>query len=175
MSQVPEFSPGCFGSALAFREDIPVCLSCNFREQCKPIHIDNLAKLREHYGIKVAVPRIKRAPVVVSTDESLLRLPKKVRELVERIDRSSIRITENLMKGLNPFETEFPFMRVACHLLLRLDRPINQKLLSAAFMKKMNWLEGTADSHARMAIYILVHVGAVDHIDGQISLRKPNV
>lgn len=167
MTQIPPFAPGCFGSALAYAEN-SFCRACVFREQCEPMHKQNLTALRARFGIDTN-PR-KRANVLDGADG--LALPKKTQELVNRLDYGNLRITEKLAAGENPFETGLAFMKIACHLLLRLGRPFDRGTLSAAFAHKLNWKDGTADSHARMAIQALVHIGAVDLNDGYISLRK---
>ena len=52
MTTVPDFAPGCFGSALAFKADDAVCEGCIFKAQCQPVHLEALASLRARLGIK---------------------------------------------------------------------------------------------------------------------------
>lgn len=178
MTEIPPFSPGCFGSAIAFKKDDVACGSCKFAEACEPRHLEAQQALRERHGVKTrdkiseekkAAKETKKAAPV---DPAALVLPKKVQELLTRLDRGNYDIVGSLRRGENPFGSAMPFMKLACHLLLRLPMPLSQKGLSTAFATKFGWKENTSDAHARMAIQALVHVGAVDMRDGTISIRR---
>lgn len=176
MTNIPKFSPGCFGSAVTFRKDDMVCGTCKFAGLCEPAHLQAVAALRERYGIEAPAARtqkkqVKEAPAK-TVDPALLVLPKKTRVLIERLDRGDFDIVGKLKRGENPFSNSFQFLRVACHLLLRMKDPIDAKLLATAFVKALAWQQNTAEAHARMAIQALTHVGAVDNVDGRISLRR---
>lgn len=182
MSEIPIFSPGCFGSAIAFKKDDVVCSNCPFVAQCEPVHRVSLQTLRDRFGVKTtreivseraqkreAVQAAKKAAPV---DPTLLTVPKKVRELLERLDRGSYDVVGKLKRGENPFGAAIPYMMVACHLLINFQTPVDQKFLSTAFVRKLGWQKNTADAHARMAIQALTHVGAVENNDGLIRIRK---
>lgn len=169
---IPNFAPGCFGSALAFQDDHPVCKSCVFRQQCEPQHEANLVTLRLTLGVVVAEPKPIIPPMDDATvDPAALALPKKVRELVHRLDHSNLNIIERLGRGENPFETTLPFLRIFCHLLLRAGT-VNRSTLQYACETKLNWNPGTAMSHSRMAFQALEHVGAIEIVDGAARLRR---
>ena len=178
MTHVPPLSPGCFGSALTFKEEDSVCRGCKFAELCKPAHLDAKAQLQARFGITKMSAKSKAAKAeqkkeaARSEDPAVLALPVKVQEIINKLDRGNYQVVEKLRSGENPFGSTMPFMKIACHLLLRIERPLDRPLLAQAFMHKMNWGQGTADAHARMAIQALTHVGAVDNVDGRISLRR---
>lgn len=181
MTDIPKFSPGCFGSALAFKRDDVACRSCKFAELCEPAHLEAQRVLRERYGIQTTQEVIRekneraaeeKAARRQALDPAALTLPKKVQDLILRIDRGNYDIVGKLQRGENPFGKAIPYMAVICHLLLRVREPFGRDYVAAAFARKFEWAPGTADAHARMAIKVLEHVGAIDHTDGQIRIRE---
>jgi hypothetical protein len=175
MTTIPPFSPGCFGSALAFKEDDVACRSCKFAGECKPMHLSAQKALRERYGIQttqevIADEKAKRseekAARAAAIDPAALTLPKKVQELILRLDRGNYDIVRKLQNGENPFGASMKFMALVAHLLLRLPQ-VDKGLITTAF-----WQENTAEAHARMAIQALEHVGAIDNRDGLVSIRR---
>lgn len=178
MTDIPQFSPGCFGSAIAFKKNDVACGSCPFAALCEPAHLEAQKALRERHNVMTTVEANeakKRAKVekeTVPVDPTALSLPKKTQELLARLDRGNYDVVGHLQRGENPFGAAIPFMKLACHLLLRLNRPFSARGLSTAFETKFGWKHGTADAHARMAIQALTHIGAVDNADGMISIRK---
>ena len=183
MTQVPPFAPGCFGSALTFKGDDVACSGCIFRDQCEPAHKIALEELRTRLSITAPVTRTdaqaeqaayKRAEreALIARDPEVMSLPVKVQDLVLRLDRGNFQIREKLAQGENPFVHRIPFMAIVAHLLLRMREPVDRHIISTCFVQKLNWQQGTADAHARMAIQLLTHIGAVDNMDGRISLRR---
>ena len=47
----PFLAPGCFGAALAYKEEAAECRSCPFKEQCAPLSQENLRILRAELGL----------------------------------------------------------------------------------------------------------------------------
>ncbi|MGV1754794.1 hypothetical protein [Agrobacterium sp. CG674] len=176
MTFIPPFSPGCFGSALAFKEGDVACSGCKFAQACKPVHLVAQAALRERFGVTTAIQanaeKVKAKDEAAPVNPAALSLPKKTQELVARLDRGQYDVVGSLQRGENPFGSAIPFMKLACHLLLRLAQPLSAKGLATAYATKFEWQQGTADAHARMAIQALTHVGAVENRDGLISIRK---
>lgn len=171
MADIPPFSPGCFGSALAYQDDHAVCQGCVFQAQCKPVHEENIQALRERFGITKPAKQASIRKKIAGDGE--LTLPKKVQEIVDRLDQSALNVVGKLQAGENPFEpTNLNFLKVACHLLVRMNKPLGRPFLAAALMVKLGWQQETADAHARMAFQVLSHVGAVDEREGSISIRK---
>ncbi len=172
MSNIPDFAPGCYGSALAYDDAAPICQVCKFAGECKPLHLSNLEALQEALHIpkrKTAVRREVEAPAASPE----MTLPVKVRALVDKLDRSSLRVTERLARGENPFlDTSSNFLKIVGHLLVRANRPLSRRDFAMAFQMKLHWTPGTADSHARMAMQALTHIGAVDEIDGAVIVRR---
>lgn len=174
MTTIPPFSPGCFGSALSFRKEDMVCRACMFSAQCEPVHIDSKNMLRERFGIIVKEPRRKKEVEIdlnQTADPARLSLPKKVFELMERVDRGGFDILAKLSRGENPFDGRLPFLAVACHLLLKMKEPVTRDLLTAALVHQFKWKENTAESHSRMSIQLLEHVGAVECSNGMMKLK----
>jgi hypothetical protein len=171
---IPSFAPGCFGSALAFEETAPVCAVCKFAETCRPLHFANLEILRERVGVTGKGSKKAKNPLAEkpAAHPAELTVPKKVMALVEKLDSSNLRVTENFAKGVNPFAGSSSFLKIAGHLLLKMRQPLDRHTLAYAFTTKLGWTEGTADSHTRMTIQALTHIGAVDNIDGLITLRR---
>lgn len=177
-TSIPFLAPGCFGSALMFNGSDMVCRACTLSQQCEPKHLLALAMMRERHGIIAPLSRSKpqmRVEAIEKTeDPGVMTLPKKVRELLERIDRGSFNIVEKMKQGLNPFagRPEMKFMLVACHMILNPKAMVTQGLLEAGMIKALGHSEGTASAHARMAIQALVHVGAVAIENGIIKVRN---
>lgn len=180
MTEIPKFSPGCFGSALAFKKDDTVCRSCVYASQCELAHLEARDQLRARYGIKpsaelYAERRQEMAAAKLAQEQAVaadaLALPKKTVELLARLDRGQYDVVGKLGRGENPFGSAIPFMRVVCHLLLK-GLLLNQATLTTAFAQKFEWQQQTAAAHARMAIQALDHIGAVQNNDGVISLRR---
>jgi hypothetical protein len=183
MTEIPAFSPGCFGSAIAFKSDDAACTSCQFYARCQVVSEIARDALRERYGIlttqQAISDRIRKREEAkaekerqASADPTLLTVPKKVRELLERLDRGNYDIVGKLKRGVNPFGSAMPWMAIACHLLIHHDQRVDREFISVALERKLGWKKGTADAHARMAIQALTHVGAVDTLDGTIVIRK---
>lgn len=99
-------------------------------------------------------------------------LPVKVRRLIEKLDAASLHITEKMSQGVNPFEGKVPFLQIACHLLMRLGRPLPRPMLAQAFVQKLGWQQNTADAHARMAFQALAHIGAIVDTEAGAVLKK---
>ncbi len=178
MTNIPEFAPGCYGSALAFKESEGVCLACVFRSQCQPLHEANLAALREELGVPNVVKR-GRPKVVDEAREALfardpgaLSLPKKVQDLIARIDRGNFEVKSHFARGENPFAGKIPFLAVATEVLLKFSRPVDVPVLTAAFVMKLNWQEDTAKAHARIMLSAFQHLGFIEQQDdGYVAKR----
>lgn len=169
---IPEFSPGCFGSALAFRKEDMVCKNCKFASACEPVHLSMQAQLREKFGIMPRKVKVQKVQAQEQVDPAALQLPKKVQDLLSKLDAGNYDVVRKLQSGENPFGAAIPYLSLACHLFLRIEQPLNRDMLTTAFMKKFNWQKSTSSEHARIAIYALMHVGAIHNNDGQLTLRK---
>ncbi|SOC90118.1 hypothetical protein SAMN05216358_0142 [Rhizobium sp. AN5] len=182
MTTIPQYAPGCYGSAVAFKKDDTVCRGCKFASMCEPAHLEAQAVLRERYGIKTSAQvyaerdrRLaeERAEREANRPADMLVLPKKTQELIDRLDRGNYDVKGKFSRGENPFGASMKFMQIVGHLLLNLKNTrIDRALIATAFVKKLDWQQGTADAHARMAIQALEHIGAICNQDGIISLRS---
>jgi hypothetical protein len=181
MTTIPHLAPGCFGSALAFKKDDTVCRGCKFLSLCEPAHLEAQKVLRERYGIKTTqevladqkqAREAEKAAREANRNEAVLVLPKKTQELIDRLDRGNYDVKGKFARGENPFGQSMRFMQIVGHLLLNLKNVrLDRALIATAFVKKLEWQQGTADAHARMAIQALEHVGAIINNDGVIALK----
>lgn len=172
---IPQFAPGCFGSALTYRTNDLVCKSCPFAKTCEVEHIVALQALREKLGVS-AKPKPLRGASRARADEenedpTRATMPIKTRELLDRLDRMNLNIVERMRRGENPFLGKINYMAIAAHLLMRAQTPLHQRTLAAAFKMKLNWQDTTATAHARMAFLALEHVGAITFADGAATMR----
>lgn len=179
MTDIPHFAPGCFGSALAYKDEDSVCMGCVFKAQCQPIHLEARAALRARLGIKLPEEIKAARPAVTKVefkDQSpeALALPIKVQELINKLDEGGYNVIENMRAGINPFGAAMKHMKIACHLLLRmpLDKGIDQGLLTTMFVKHLGWAENTSAAQARQVVQALTHIGLVDNNQGTIFLRR---
>jgi len=169
-------APGCFGSALTFSDTAPECRSCIFATQCQPLSESRRVALRAKFGIVERKHRVTK-PQAPPVDDNLLSstLPKKVAEIVQRLDKLGFRVLPALLRGENPFTTKPAFLRVTCHLLLHMPQGIDRHMLRHAFAKKLNWSEGTAAAHATQAFQILGALGATQEINGRLTIRSSQI
>lgn len=177
--KVPYLAPGCFGSALHFQKKSMTCAACPFSGDCEPAHCISLQTMRDKLGIVAPTVRSSASlkPVkneVDCDDPARLTLPKKVRELLGKLDREDLGIVEKMRSGINPFSglDRYRYLLIACHLIMKMQTPVTQKTLSAGLIKSLHWANGTADAHARMAVQALCHVGAIENNDGILSVRR---
>lgn len=172
MTDVPKFAPGCFGSALAFNQDNAICKACIFADKCQPLHEENLGRLRAHFGI---VPKAEKKPKKEMVSSIGLAVSEKTRQLIDKLDRGSFNVIENLRKGVNPFDRSMPSMMLATHLLIglnRMNKSLTRPMLAAKYVSALGLKENTADAYARMNIEALIHIGAVENVDGAIRIRR---
>lgn len=169
-------APGCYGISLLHREGSNECRTCPFAPQCAPIARAQLVALRAELGIKPASVKVSKAgPSVSPTPSSSAlstRMPVKVQELVDSIERAGIKVCEALSRGINPFHGKFPFMYVACHMLLKAKHEgIARERMSKAFENTLHIGKGTADAYAAQAVRALKEIGAINESNGLARLR----
>ncbi len=166
-------APGCFGSALCFQAGSPECSSCPFQGACQPAAQRRTQELRTLLGLALKEPRLKK-PIMppVAPDAAQRTLPKKVEELLGRIERAGIRVTDSLNAGLNPFAKGPTFLKMACHLLLRMPEGFTRQQLQQGLMTKLAWTQATANAHATQACQLLIAVGAAKLINGKLVRKQ---
>lgn len=171
----PDFAPGCFGLGMVYQPGGKECVRCPFQSQCAPLAEQNLVLVREKLGIKPkpgAVNRPRPATPTPHPTGFTPTLPKKVIELLGRIERAGIKVTEALRRGENPFTDKPAFMRITCHLLLRLSgNQIRMDLLQTALESKLEWSPGTAAAHALQAAQALEALGVATRSNGVLRLK----
>lgn len=147
MTNIPQFAPGCFGSALAFKSADQICRQCVFRSKCEPEHQKSLTALREKYGIKV-----KNKTGSLEEDDLYIGLTRKTAEIVERLKKMDIDFTSIFNSGKNPFAGRnlMPFEFITQMALSRPERPITQRELAIFFAQKLSWAPKTASAQARI-------------------------
>lgn len=165
-------APGCFGSALTHREGSPECHGCPFADQCAPLSTQRLAALRERLGVVKGRTKKPPAPTIETPDGVELTIPRKVLDLIQRVDRAGIKVTESLLRGENPFTSTPTFLRVCCHVLLKVPGGVNRKTLTMALQRKLDWTEATASAHAGQAVHLLTALGAISEMNGLLKLKR---
>lgn len=168
----PPFAPGCFGSALTFKAGDMVCSQCSFASECSVEHEKSMARLRAAFGVTPPATKQVVEKPTPRADELRLALPKKVRDLLDKLDNGNYNAVAKLQEGRNPFGASLPFMSVACHLLLRMRSPLTRDALVRAYMAKFDWQKPSAEEKARIALVALVHIGAVKSNDGQFTIQE---
>lgn len=167
---VPSFAPGCFGSALAFDPTAPVCTVCKFKAQCETLHKTNMEALRERIGITVNRSKAKKSD---RFSDIGMTPPKKAIELAAQIQEKGIKVTEAFREGRNPFDgVGMVMLRIIAHKLLKATGAVPRSEFSFACQKLLKWQPSTADAQIRIGIATLIHIGAVDVVDGAVSLRR---
>lgn len=173
MTEIPAFSPGCFGSALAFDKQNPGCNACVFNAQCEPLHKINLLALQDHFGVNEA-PAKRAASIKLAgrSRPSINVFSPAVREMIQKIEKGDFRIIEKMQNGENPFDGSFQFMRVACHLLMRMMKPLPQPYLATCLITKLGCTSAEATTYSRIAFQSLAYIGAIDVDQGSATLRR---
>lgn len=164
--------PGCFGQALTFNENLAECSSCPFAGECKIASAAALQRLRDHHGIVVHRKGMRTKPASTATSSAALTLPKKVEELLQRIERAGVRVSEALKEKRNPFGRDFPFLRITAHLLLAVPFGVTREHLVTGFEQRLNWSKGTAAAHATQAFQALIALGVAEEIEGRLNLKR---
>jgi hypothetical protein len=95
-------------------------------------------------------------------------IPKKVMELVEKLDRAGIKVTEAIANGKNPFSDKQKFLKIACFFLLRFQGGVKREALELALMTGMDWSKGTAAAHALQASQLFQALGVATEMNGVI-------
>lgn len=165
-----DHAPGCYGSALAYKDGDPQCGSCPFAASCGPRATERLEVLRAQYGI-VSRKRAVKGEITTPGGEQLA-VPVKVMELIGRIERAGIAMKRDLARGVNPFREKPAFLKVACHLLLRIPGGVSRAQMTMAFIHKFAWTPETAMSHTSVVVQTLKAISAVEDRDGKIILRR---
>lgn len=178
MNDLPEFmAPGCFGSALTYREDQTECQACPFAQACAPKSALAMTELRARLGIPEPEKPMQRAEPKkrqprVSAHFLTQSLPQKVLELIERVERDGIDIGA-LARGHNPFVNQRPvFLRLACHVMLAMPQGVTRRQMIHAYRKKFGWTEGTASALTTQTFQTLKAFGAVVEVDGKFIARR---
>jgi hypothetical protein len=165
-----DHSPGCYGSAMTYREGTPECETCPFVVSCAPLSTARLAALREKFGVAPIKKSSRSRTPATAAVPSGFAPSSAVATLLERM--ASLNIVETLRQGQNPFTVGFPFMRIACHVLLHRPQGTTEQELTMAFMQKMDWKETTSKVYASQAAQALTMIGATQRMNGRLILRR---
>jgi hypothetical protein len=173
-----KLAPGCFGGALLYRASASECSTCVFASRCAPLSATRLAGVRAKLGIKLPKSGTRQGQVTSPVKKEAgtgMALPQKVQELMERVERAGIKITEALRAGKNPFagNDAFKLLRVTCAvLLIRQTSGIERSTLQAQMAKAFNWKDGTASAQMGQTIQLLEAVGAITNVNGILMLKR---
>lgn len=166
-------APGCFGLAMTYRESARECAACPFASACAPLAESNLATLRAELGIVLSPSAIKKKLAASIKDSAPPALPVKVVAHIARLDRLGIKLAPALARGENPFEVNQrpAFLRIACHLLLKLKDGVSRDLLAQCFRQRLEHSPDTAAAHAKQTFQILEAVGVARERNGLLQLQ----
>ena len=165
-----DLAPGCYGSALAFKNDAPMCSACVFAARCEPLHERNLVTLRDMLG--VTAPKVaKRLPKEKPGLAGAFAISPKAQALIDAIEAKGIKVTKALADGISPFAgTGLPTLHIACALLLK--NVCRRETMVAAFIKHLNYAAELAEERAATTIQALEAIGAVRVLETQIVIRS---
>lgn len=153
------FAPGCFGSALTWRENDEVCKSCPYTRDCEARSRVALEQLRELCGVQVAPQR--RANGALS---------KRAEAVLDKLDMTTAEIRGAIQAGRNPFPKQSGFLREICAALM--IQPANRAFLTMILQRRMEITETVADVYTRLALQILNHCEAITTEGDAVSLLK---
>ena len=102
----------------------------------------------------------------------VMQLPVKERKIVTSIHKKGIPIRQMVAAGANPFERHRPaFLRVPCRILIERGQFTRQELKQALLVEFPHWCEGTAESHASIAIGVLAALKVLKKTNGMFVKR----
>lgn len=165
-------APGCYGSALTFREDLVECRNCNFNNTCGTISAERLVRLRDILGVEAIGSKKAKLPVRnISKARLDGALPKQTQAIIDMIDRSRIRVAESLIAGKNPFEKP-KFMRILCHLLIAFEAGFGKPVLRQVLERKLNCTETVAKLYTDHGLRALMEIGVVVEANELFKIRR---
>jgi hypothetical protein len=172
------FAPGCFGSGLAYQEDGTVCGRCDFAARCAPLALERRQQVRARLGIAVepVVRRVRTAdePMKASRPAGRPRpvseregFPKKVCQLLDRIESRGVDLAVAIRAGQNPLPSP-AFLKMAIDMLL--GGGFDRGQLRAAFMTTFDWSDGTAHSHVGQVFALLTGLKVAREDNGKLMV-----
>jgi len=177
MTLNPQFAPGCYGSAIAFKKTDLVCTNCPFASQCEPVHLQSKIALQEQFGIVLnkPAPIIKTVPVVVPTVDPIvaISLPEPVQAIIQALNQTGKSVLGALQSGATPFSGREPYLQILGLLLIKLKQPMSRNLIAAAFAQRLGCSDTTAKQQAGYTVLAMLHIGAIHVVDGLITLKDP--
>lgn len=165
---VPEFAPGCFGSALAFSKTDMICRACPFSERCEPVHqkAKMLMKVRFNIGFKEKTKEVKK-----EVGTTAMTSCKRTDALLKWIEMMNVGVHDKLKEGINPFGVKTPYLALICQMLMKYQRVKISDMLNALMIVE-KYSEETAKIYTRISLKALLHLGVVENKDGVFSLRR---
>lgn len=164
--------PGCYGSALTYQEDSPVCRQCPYAQNCAPLSIASSERIRLKFGHAIKKPAAKKpkaAPVKVGL---VPVLSAHVQNVLAFLEDSKVVVTEALRDGRNPIKEKPLFLRVACHMLLRTTNGLDRATLSQGLIQAMKCTPREAEAYAFNAFQVLIALGALQEVEGRYWIKK---
>lgn len=178
---------GCYGYVTTFNDQAPTCQQCALFKTCKKeaykalkamsseIDVTGLtgrfSDLTEadndpmQLGYKAPKNRRQKLKQYAQTKNAALltmHLPVRQRKLISGIHKKGIPVRNLVRGGYNPFDKHRPsFMRVPCRMLIENGGFTRQELKQALLIEFSNWNENTAESHASIAVGVLVALKVV--------------
>lgn len=164
-------APGCFQSALMCIPESAECSTCVFVASCAPVSLAKRQALHARFGIIAKAP-VKKVKPITQVVKGPVLVSKAAQSLIGSIERADLKVATLLRAGTNPFVKTPQFMRVSCHLLLRIANGVDRNTLVTAFMSKLNLLREDAMRRSAIAFEVLAALGAAEEINGRLVLKK---
>lgn len=164
--KVPDFAPGCFGSALNHDPTDPICSNCPFVRECGAAHLVTMESLRRRFGIVVPekIREAERAKIENAVKTPVRTVGGYAAATIEAIKKAGVDVAFMLRRGENPFGVTIKSeaLRVASYVLIKSKQPVQRAVIAACIERRLGCKPETAKTYARIAEQVLLHFGAVE-------------
>lgn len=182
---------GCYGYVTTFNPGAETCTRCPLMKACKREAYNALKEMSGEIDVTGFIGRFadlaandqepirmgRRVPknsrqrlkqYMQTPNETLLvmSLPAKHRRLISGIHKKGIPVRNMVAAGSNPFDRYRPaFLRVPCRMLIEQGCFTRPQLKQALMREFPHWSEGTAESHASVAVGVLAALKVLKKTD----------
>lgn len=182
---------GCYGFVTTFNQESETCQLCPLKNGCAAKAYQALKNMSAEIDVTSFMgrfgtlvekdkdpirvghrkPQSKRQKLKQYTQSRnsvmlAINLPYKERKVIASIERKGLPVRSLIRGGFNPFENQRPaFMKVPCRLLIEFGRFTRPELKQALMAYFPSWKESTAESHATIAVHVLVALKVIQKTD----------
>lgn len=156
-------APGCFTSALAYKNTARECIVCPFQERCAARSAVNLLRMRRKFGISLDLegPHDLENPHVT----------RGARMVWQDMNRTGVDVAHAIDNGSNPFHAP-QYMKAIVHILLKRPEGTSVLEIDKALANKLNWSMDTALMFRMVGVLLLQHYGVAVLEDGFLRLAR---